>query len=262
MTKLMQLASAGLSAALVFALSGCALIEALEEGGGLVNVFTAHHGTPGQDGFPDNGSVDEPRVFETDEGWTILLSEGYVTTAAVDLIRCDGHPEAVEMYWGPCAEDLIRDPDIDGRGMGGVNVDKGSYCTARVLFDAYNFDEELLEHQPPNMIMDGATAYFRGRAERGADVVDFEWADDFRQVIDLDLSTVDNGGPLYVEADAANPTQLTLGKAYDRFFDGIDFNNYSDEDIRESVRNGLRDHSRAFVGPQASAMQYGPPPGP
>lgn len=262
MTKLMQLTSAGLSAALVFALSGCALIEALEEGGGLVNVFTAHHGTPDAEGFPDNGAEAEPRVFETDEGWTILLAEGYVTTAAVDLIRCDGLAQSVEMYWGPCAEDLIRDPDIDGRGMGGISVDKGSYCTARVLYDAYTFDDELVEHRPPNAVMDGATAYFRGRAERGSDVVEFEWADDFRLVVDLDLSMVDNGGALYVEADAANPTQLTLGKAYDRFFDGVDFNSYSDDDLRESVREGLTTYSRAFIGPQASAMQYGPPPGP
>ena len=104
---------------------GCDLIDVLsDEGNTLVTVFSSHHATPMDGIVPDRGGDGEFRVFENDEGWTVHLTDGLITTQGVTLHRCDGVQMPIDFYFGSVSEDL-RSADLDRQTLGGIEVDAG-----------------------------------------------------------------------------------------------------------------------------------------
>ena len=70
---------------------------------------------------------------------------------------------------------------------------------------------------------------------------------------DLDISTIMNGGPLKITAEEAFPVDLTLSKTYDRFFDGVDFSSFSEDDVNANIMAVLELETRVAFGTRVSA---------
>src|SRR5690349_24389152 len=105
---------------------GCLLTGCDDPGGALLYVFSTHHATPEDGMFPDRGAEDEPRQFENDTGCTVTLLESYITISSLTLVGCDGTPSPLELFWGPCPEDL-REEDLDTLTAAGGQMPAGHY---------------------------------------------------------------------------------------------------------------------------------------
>ena len=98
--------------------------------------LATHHATPENGSFPGRGEEEEPRVFTTDLGWEVTLLEGYVTISAVTLVACNDSEIELNMFWGPCPEDL-KDQDLATLTVAGNRAREGDYCTLRVTYAPY-----------------------------------------------------------------------------------------------------------------------------
>ncbi len=222
-------ASLALAAAALLS-GGCDLIDALQnEGDTLITVFANHQASAENGQTPDLGRAGEVRVFDNDEGWTISLASGVITTTGVTLERCDGREAPVDFYFGTVAEDL-RTADFDRRTLGGTKVGAGSFCGMTVHYGPFSAATD----DAPGLVdvreVDGLTLYLVGVAERGQERVTFEVEVESTADVFLDLA---NGpdGPLNISGDEPFPVELTVSKTYDRLFDGIDFSALSEEDL-------------------------------
>ena len=125
--------------ALAVSASAC---DVLDEGGATVFVFSTHHATPENGVFPERGDDDKPRQFLSDEGWEITLLESYVTVSAVSLVRCDNTEYPLDMFWGPCPEDL-RDRDLETLTVAGNKLPSADYCKLLVQYPCSNTGQKL-----------------------------------------------------------------------------------------------------------------------
>jgi len=217
-------------AALALATSGCMSTT-------VVQVMTMHHGTADDDGdYPSYGNKDR-RTFETDVGWTIHLTSGYITTAGITLHDCDGNVASLEMFRGHVAEDLVNQADLDASGVGSLNVPPIDLCELTVHYG--KFDPEESSFSPRSSAVEGTSVYLKGTAVKDEERVDFEVR--LRKAIDVevDMSEVMDGAPLRVSGQEAFPIQIVVSKTYDRFFDGIDFRTASDDDFEKKVASVL-----------------------
>ena len=238
-----------LSAGMAVAVSGCDLFA--DDKGGQINVFTAHHGTAVESTFPSYGSEGVSRLFENDTGWTIRLTEAYITTKSVSLISCNGGIQDVSMYWGPWAEDIIDVADTAVQGIGGVSSNPASYCMVRVSYEPFYYDEITTAgggNTPDNTEMNGQTVLLTYTAEKGEDVVSGTFTTQAKIVAEVDTSNLNNGGPIVIANDQRVPVELTVSKTYDRFFDGIDFLNTTPEEIEASVLSSLELDTALTIG--------------
>ncbi len=226
-------------------MTGCSFLDDLEDDGGNIDVFTAHHGTPTMEGeFPALGEPGMARRFHNDQGWEISLGEAYVTTAGVDLASCSGSlVKRVDLFWGPSAENVVDVAHTEPKGIGGVRTEPARFCQLQIRYGPYSFGEvnyDGADHAPPqNDSMEGQTVLLRGFATKDDVTVDFEFVTDMRLNVVRDISTVREGKPLQVERDQGFPVKIVLTKTYDRFFDGIDFADYSDDEIEAAVAAAL-----------------------
>jgi hypothetical protein len=232
--------------------SGCEL----DEGGALVHVFSTHHATPEDGIFPDRGAEDMPRVFDNDLGWTITLVESYVTTVGMTMYRCDGTPLDLNMFWGPCPEDL-RLRDLERLTVAGLKAKPGHYCALEVTYGPYELpdpddeeDDAVRHATPKSTSMLGSTVYMRGAARmEDGDSIPFELR--FRDEVSvmLDLSQLDGEDlPMKVNHKENFPKELTVSKTYDRFFDGIDFEDFDQAALAESLGDVLAVETRVSKG--------------
>ncbi|MBV1860880.1 MAG: hypothetical protein KUG77_20865 [Nannocystaceae bacterium] len=225
---------ASLALAAAFFCGGCDLLDALtDEGNTLVTVFSNHHATPTDGLVPDRGGDGELRVFENDEGWTVHLTDGLITTKGVTLQRCDGAEAAVEFYFGSVAEDL-RSADLERRSLGGAEVGAGDICGVTTHYGPFSAESDEAPGELDAAQLDGLTIFLQGYAERGDEVVPFEIAVESAADVFTDLSAT-SGGPLRINGDEAFPVELTVSKTYDRFFDGVDFESVTDEDLSQNA---------------------------
>lgn len=223
--------------------SGCELLEQFEDGGGIVDLFAGHHGTPRDGQFPEHPG--DHFEVTNDQGWTIVVVDAYVTTTAATLNRCDGETLATDFYWGSLCEDLIGN-DRQAQGIGAVMADAGKYCSATLSYGP------LTEPDNGNHATDadvlGATAYLSGVAKKGDVSVPFEFQTFERLDVEVDLSAVENGGPLELDHDQMFNEQITFTKTYDRFFDGIDFSELDSYDIDALLLDTLEFETTAVRG--------------
>ena len=238
-------ASLALAAASLLS-GGCELIDALtDEGDTLVTVFATHHATP-TDGFvPDRGGDGELRVFENDEGWTVHLTDGLITTKGVTLHRCDGAEMPIEFYFGSVAEDL-RSADLERQTLGGTPVGAGELCGVTIHYGPFSADTDDAPGEIDEAEMDGLTIFLRGYAERGDETIPFEIAVESPADVFTDLSDRP-GGPLRIKGDEPFPVELTVSKTYDRFFDAVDFGTLTDEDLSQNAHAVLELETRIDV---------------
>ena len=237
-------ASLALAAALLS--GGCELIDALsDEGDTLVTVFSSHHATPTAGFVPDRGGDGEFRVFDNDEGWTIHLTGGLITTKGVTLQRCDGAESPIEFYFGSVAEDL-RSADLERRTLGGIEVGAGELCGVTIHYGPISAETDDVPAEMDAAKMDGLTIFLEGYAERGEDAVPFEIAVQSTADVFTDLSDTASG-PLRINGDEAFPVEITVSKTYDRFFDGVDFETSTDEDLSQNALAVLQLETRIDI---------------
>lgn len=233
--------------------TGCGALEPLEDDGAQLHVFAAHHATPEGGRFPARGENEKPRVFTTDEGWEVTLLEPYVTIIDVAAYDCYGGGDTLEMYWGPCAEDM-RQADLDPITVAGLHLPSGEYCAISVHYGPYNpgpkqSPDEVRHPQPTNADVFGSSIYLRGAAEKeGHDQVQFELRVTGSRWVELDISGIEGGSPMAVEHKESFPKELTVAKSYDRFFDGIDFSSFDQDEVEDGLMDTLEDETRVFLG--------------
>lgn len=226
------------------ALSGCEqLFGALgEDSSTVVNVFATHHATPTDGVVPDRGGDGEVRVFDNDEGWTVHLTEGFVTIQGVTLDRCDGMEMPVDLYFGSVPENLKR-ADLDLISVGGTEVGAAEFCGMTVHYGPYNAGADASPEGIEAETIDGKTVHLKGYSERGDEQIQFEV--DVAEGLDVHI---DLSQPLRVTGDEAFPLELTLAKTYDRFFDGIDFEDVDELDLEAHVTAVLELETRIEAG--------------
>jgi hypothetical protein len=236
--------------------AGCGALSSLEDGA-TVFVFSTHHATPVNGGFPLRGEDQMPRVFDNDTGWTVTLLESYVTTSAVTMVRCGGDTDDLTMFWGPCPEDL-RDEDLATLSVAGSELDAGDYCELQVEYGPYKTpvidesaqDQTTRHTTPDNERVTGATVYLRGAARQGNDdPVQFELRASDSALVALDLSEIEGAGdPLTISRKDDFPAELTVSKTYDRFFDGVDFATWDPSELEGRLIDILVDETRVSLG--------------
>jgi hypothetical protein len=240
-----RLSSASLAlAAVSFLAGGCDLLDVLNAPGDtLVTVFANHHATPEDGRVPDRGGDGELRVFENDEGWTVHLTEGLITTKGATLERCDGVESAVDFYFGSVAEDL-RSADLDRTTLGGTEVGAGAFCGLTVHYGQFSAETDEAPTVRDLAVVDGTTIYLAGYAERGEQTVPFEIAVEAERDVHIDFEDLP-GGELRISGDEPFPVELTVSKTYDRFFDGVDFGTVSADDLQQNALAVLELETRA-----------------
>jgi hypothetical protein len=243
-----------ISCSIAVASPGCALVD-LIDGDSVANVriFATHAGTKTDDGYPSYGDESTTRVFYNDTGWQIALSEAHVTTADVQIVRCqESKGVAIEMFWGPCPEAFVATNDLESLPLGGVTVSDGAYCALDVTFAPY---------VPPvggethialgNQMIDDNTLVIIGVARRGMppmlEEVPIEIVSDAIVTAHVDISRLEGGQPVRLE-DERFARDLTIIKTYDTFFDGIDFSTATPADIEAAVLNSLERDTVGYDG--------------
>jgi len=245
----------GLVLACASLVAGC---DALEPDDSLLYVFSTHHATPEEGTFPDRGGDDMPRVFDNGDGWTVTLLESYITIRDITVLACDGTAYPLEMFWGPCPEDL-RSEDLDILTVAGRKLPEGHYCTLVVDYGPYETpemdpaeeepEEDTLHDAPENEAVDGSTVYLNGGAiSETTDPIEFELRTTSTVTVELDLSEIENGAPLYIGHHDAFPAELTVSKTYDRFLDGVDFTAFDENAVEDDLEDRLRDATRVQEG--------------
>jgi hypothetical protein len=219
-----------------------------------VKFFAAHAGMPTDTGFPDYGDAGSTRVFQTDLGWEVALSDAYVTTQEVRLVRCGKQKgTAIEMFWGTCPEDFVTAQDRETLPLGAITIEDGSFCTVEVVFGPYVEDDDDEEHtEPSNPAVVGATVLLEGVARRDPGdgmiiEVPFTLRFEDELVVALDVSEFDGGQPFEL-ANETYARNLSVLKTYDRFFDGVDFTSAGPADLEAAVKASLELDTRVYDG--------------
>jgi hypothetical protein len=225
--------------------TGCDLLDLDGEGETLVQVFSTHHASPEDGIHPDRGGQGEDRVFETDEGWTVMLESGYITTSGVTLHECEGGSTPIDLFWGDVAEDLNQ-TDLGLSTVGSLEVGPSEFCSVTVHYAP--FQESAPEVRPRAAEAEGATVWLSGVA--GKDDVWVEFSIRATQAVDvrLDLRPGNGGQPLRITGEENFPVELTLSKTYDRFFDGIDFAAMGELDMKAQSLAVLELETRVAPG--------------
>ncbi len=234
--------------------AGCDLLEAFgNEGSTVVQLMVTHHATP-QDGmFPDlAGNNGEHRTFDTDEGWTILLTAAYVTTSHASLTGCNGTEVDFDAFYGQLPENMGH-ADLDLLSFASVEVEASSYCGMTVEYSPFVSTERMHDMGEHGDDLQGNTYFLRGLAEKDGVSVPFEFSGNDAIVVDLDLSQVMNGRPLTIKADEPFPVELTLSKTYDRLFDGVDFDEFDQADVDANIVAMLDLETRIAFGTRVAA---------
>jgi len=209
----------------------------------IVQVVSTHHGTADEDGeYPDLGTGNS-RLFETDEGWSIHLTRGYITTTKVVLEDCDGLIADVELTSGHVAEDLTKE-DRQKSVLGSLSVPAVDICGLTV--DYGRFDPDESEQNRPDEV-EGTSVYLEFTAIDGETRLPFEVSVTKTIKAELDMSTMSDGAPFRISGTEAFPVELVIAKTYDRFFDGIDFRSVTEEDLEEQLAAALELSSSVTV---------------
>jgi hypothetical protein len=228
----------------------------------LVTIFAAHHASPDDGMFPDFGDDLQPRVFDLEDGWELTLAESYVTIASTTLVSCSGQEHEMRMFWGPCPEDLRR-ADLEVLTVSGNKVPAGDYCELLVQYAPYQMpvidDDTETRHVIPTLdAVEGDSVFLRGIARRGEDEsVPFQLENGEDFVVSLDLSNLEGeGNPLTIRENQDFPTELTVTKTYDRFFDDVDWENFDEAALTDTIDEVLADQTRVTRGLTISPSLY------
>jgi hypothetical protein len=238
------------------------VLDPLEDDGTQLVVFATHHATPEVNGeFPPRGDHKKPRIFENDLGWTVTLLEPYVITTDVRLADCRGFSDQLEMWWGHFPEDM-RLEDLDVATVAGLPVPAGEYCKLWVRYSGYEVPPEIpvgeegpFFEEPPNEEVVGSSIFLRGSAAKDDALIQFQFRVTSPIEVQLDLSRLEGGGPVTVEHRESFTKDLTVSKAYDRFFDGVDFASYDQAEVEADLVDTLRAETRISLGAEVTPYE-------
>ncbi len=215
---------AALGVCVLTSVAGCDLLEDL--GSGDLTLFVTH--SPSDDSGVAPAPANTSRYFTTDQGWDIILTEGWIATREAYAIGCNNDQTRFDFYWGPIAEDLIRQGDEETKGVGGTTLQKGTYCAMLVKYEPFVLAEADPEGGlvPEDPLMDGYTVLLRGLATKNGVEVPFDVSSQEAWTL---VSPIE--GDLKITGDESRPVEVTMDKNYDTMLDGIDFSNYSQADV-------------------------------
>ena len=240
------------AAVVAVSLSGC---EALLNPTATVSLAISHHGTRDANGvLPDFGEPDAARIFVNDMGWEIMLSEAVIVMTAAQIESCGGESFAFELPYGPFPEhQLSQDKDLIDFAT--ADLPEGTYCKLRVEYGRYQaalaeqaFDTpyNLKGHAP----VEGLTVFLSGTASRadgtGA-VANFGFMTANTAIVEL-LSKGEDGRPFQVTGKEPGGKALLVGKTYDAFFRGLDFDNHDPDAISAGLLEVLASETYVKVG--------------
>lgn len=204
-----------------------------EEATVLTVLNAAHHGTRVDGKLPNLGDPEKARVFVNDKGWTITLSAGFVVTATAQLEDCDGATVDIGTPFGPFPE-YWTEQDKNVTDFGYVDLPEGTYCKLTLEYGRYQTAVANTAEDTPFPIKDpaeveGRTIYLAGYAEKpdgmgGSITQNFGLESDQTIRVPLDLSTLSASGGAFTITGKENATpNLTVLKAYDALFQGVEF---------------------------------------
>lgn len=218
----------------------------------------AHHAARVEDGtLPNYGEDERPRIFTSDTGWIITLSDGFVVTTSARIETCDGEAVTLGLPFGPFPEYWI-DQDINVVDFALLDLEPAEYCTLIIEYGRYQSDVAAMASDQPFPIQDrarieGATVFLAGYADKpdgkgGMVTKNFGFRSDQTIRVDLDLRTLDDGKPWRIKGDEPNNRSLTVIKTYDEFFNGIDFESFDQAAVEAELPKRLAAQTRVISG--------------
>ncbi len=249
--------SAGVRLLLALALAsggvGCGFFEITNDIG--ISVFAAHHPRRADDGsFPEYGFDNLPRTWINDAGWEINLTEGYIVITGAKLIACDGTEYPISTPFGPLPE-YINSTDFDVTVVGSVTIPEGDYCELSVDYGPYRAEAVGMATEEAHVVasgrdLEGITIFLAGRAIKDDMVVDFALQSGESRTSVFELRVADGTPEVFEVMNEGGALKATIGKTYDRFFDGIDFATYdaNSESINAGLMTILVEESQAYRG--------------
>lgn len=241
-----------LLAASTLGLAGCDLLVKEAK----VYVAITHHATRTPEGvLPDYGEPDFPRTFVNDLGWEVTLAEGVVVHTAAQIESCEGEAFDMAMPHGPLPEYQL-DRDQMQSDFATVNLPEGTYCKLRVEYGRYlRATAEAAEDTPHELKghteLEGVTVYLAGTADKldgAGESINWGFKTSETTIVELDLSTIENGRPFTVTGDEPNGKFMTVAKTYDAFFRGVDFAALDDAAIEASLLETLSAETYVVLG--------------
>lgn len=240
---------------LVAVLAGC---EAFSGYAVPTVVNGAHHGARDESGtVPNYGGAGEARIFDNDLGWHIVLSEGFVVATAAKIEPCEGEGVPLGLPFGPFPENLT---DLDARVTDFALIDlrADEYCNLIVEFGRYQGSVAAMAEDEPFPIgnlsnVEGASIFLAGTAEKpdgmgGSTVINFGFRSEQTVIVNLDMSTLEDGGPWTITGDEPNGRALTVAKTYDEFFRGVDFATVDKAAFEKELPDRLAAQTRLVLG--------------
>ncbi|MCA9692292.1 MAG: hypothetical protein KC636_22020 [Myxococcales bacterium] len=216
-----------------------------------VEVFASHHGVKLEDGtYPNYGEPDSPRSFVNDLGWEVFLDEGWFVVTQVFIRSCAGDNIELPLSFGPFPEN-VRSLDLDVVNIAGAELEGGEYCTLLIQYGPYDPQSAAqfsMPHSTETFDVAGATVKFRGSARMGDVLIPFEVRSNANGSVNLDISKVDEGAPFGTRDEPSGLRKLTFVKTYDRFFAGIDFNNFDQATFEANLITVLADQTYVITG--------------
>lgn len=218
----------------------------------------AHHAARTEDGkLPNYGDPENPRIFTTDTGWLVTLSEGFVVTTSARMVTCDGEDVTLGLPFGPFPEYFL-DQDLNVTDFAALDLEPDEYCTLIVEYGRYQREVAKMAPDEPFPIeeldrIEGATIFLAGYADKpdgkgGMITKNFGFRSDQTVRVDLDLRELDEGTPWRIKGDEPGMRSLTVIKTYDEFFRGIDFENLDQAAIEADLPKRLAAQTRVVSG--------------
>ncbi len=204
--------------------------------------------------LPTYGFNNSPRTWVNDMGWEINVTEGYIVITGASIISCAGDSYELDLPFGPVPE-YITSTDLDVIVVGSAEIPEGDYCEIEVEYGPYRAEAAAMAAEgahpiPSGRDLEGQTILIAGRASKDDVVVDFALMSGESSTMTLKIREGDGTPTTYDAVAGVGAQKATVGKTYDRFFDGIDFSTYEAE--AEAINAGLMqiliDETRAYRG--------------
>jgi len=216
-----------------------------------VDIYSAHYGSPIGGAYPDYGVNGGPRSWVNDQGWSIDILDGYFVITGVSLVECDGATRNADMVFGPAPEH-ISFTDRDVLNVASIDTPEGDYCRLLVQYGPYRKAEADAVSTPikiPTAVdLEGVTVLLSGVARKGDQQVGFLLTSSGTRAVEVDLQKAGQGTrPYTLVADGGDP-RVTIGKAYDAFFHGVDFTDLDEEALSAQLLTALASATTGYHG--------------
>jgi hypothetical protein len=237
-----------LLAGLLAAGGGCELFgEKLVQ----VDIFSAHYGSPVDGAYPEFGVNGGPRSWVNDQGWSVDILDGYFVITGVSLVECDGTTRSADMVFGPAPEH-ISFTDRDVLNVASITTPEGDYCRLLVQYGPYrkaDADAVATPIEIPTAVdLEGVSVLLSGVARKGDVQVGFLLTSSGTRAVEVDLQKAGAGAlPYTIAADGGDP-RVTVGKAYDAFFHGVDFATLDEEALSGQLLTSLASVTAGYHG--------------